>query len=168
MILEINTTHHYKFLCPCIATWEHLASTLWMKIADFIFQFLHIHNCPTLSVLTPFRLPYTFFADCSHLFIDCENTCGDYTNFSTNSNHNFDDCASTLDDWTNIIVDLVNISNISSVDFHIPNFVLLPLLLFCRSKKKLCSLLDLWSVLYLHHSSYVVSIFDILHHPPLC
>jgi len=65
-----SSTHHFlinawflKLIWPIttslcvlfIATWKHLTSSLWMNVADFIFQLLHIHNLPTLFVLIPFR-----------------------------------------------------------------------------------------------------------------
>ncbi len=44
---------------PCITTWKHLTSSLYMNVADFIFQLLHIHNLPTLSILIPLHFPRT-------------------------------------------------------------------------------------------------------------
>jgi len=101
-----------------------------MNVIDFIFQLFHIHNHPTLSILTPFCSSCTPFVDCAHLSINYGNTSGDYINFSTDCAHNSDDYANTFDDWTNIVVDLANTPNISSIDFCIPNPALLQLLFF--------------------------------------
>jgi hypothetical protein len=49
---------------------------------------------------------------------------------------NFDDCANTPNDLMNVVVDLVDMPNISYVDFYIPNPTLLQLLLFSGSKIK--------------------------------
>jgi hypothetical protein len=80
------------------ATWKHLTSSLWMNIANFILQLLHICNVFTLSVLTPLHLPYTPYVDCAHLCADCENTSSDYIDFSADYAHNSNDCVNALDD----------------------------------------------------------------------
>jgi hypothetical protein len=124
-------------LCvPCTTTWKHLASSLWMNVANFIFRLLHIHNCPTLSVLIPLHLPCTPFVDYAHSFLDCENTFSDCINFSTDCAHNFDDCANTPNDRMNTTTDLADRLDISFVNFCIPNLALLQLLFFYRSKIK--------------------------------
>jgi hypothetical protein len=118
-------------LCvPCTAMWKHLVSSLWMNMVDFIFRLLHICIRLILSVLTPLRLPYTCFANDAHLSIDCENTSGECTCFFANFAHNFDDCANIPYNWMNIAIDWANTLDISYVDFYMPNFVLLQLLLF--------------------------------------
>jgi len=107
---KINTAHHYKFMCPYITTWKHLTSSLWMNIAEFIFQLLHIYNIRTLSILTPFHSPFTPFADYAYLFPNYKNTTSDYINS---------------------FVDLANIIDIS-IDLYIPNLALLQLLFICK------------------------------------
>ncbi len=74
----------------------------------------------------------------------------------------------TLDDQANIVVDSANMPNISFVDFYIPNLALLQLLFFWRLKIKIMFTIGFVIYSYLHHSSYMVSTVDILHHPPLC
>jgi hypothetical protein len=49
-----------------------------------------------------------------------------------------------------------------------PNFALLQLLLFYRLKIKIVFTAISEFVLYLHHSSSMVFVFDIFHRPPLC
>jgi hypothetical protein len=83
-----------------------------MNIANSTFQFLHIRNRPTLFILTPFCLPYTYFVDYAHLSTNYRNISSDYTNFFANCAHNFDDYANTLDDRENIVVDSINTPNI--------------------------------------------------------
>jgi hypothetical protein len=94
--------------------WKHLTPSLWMNVANFIFQLLYIYNLPTLFVLIPLRSPCTPFADCAHLSTNYENTFGDYIDVSTNSTHNSDDCVNTP-------INLTNMPNISSLDLYIPN-----------------------------------------------
>jgi hypothetical protein len=96
-----------------------------MNVIDFIFQLLHICNHPTLFVLTSLCLPYTPYVNCAHLFTDYENTSGDYTEFSFDYAHNFDDYVNTFNDQANTIVDSIDTLDISSVDFYIPNPILL-------------------------------------------
>ncbi len=103
---------------PCTTMWKHLASSLWMNIIDFIFRLLHIRNLPTLSVLIPFRSPYTPSIDYAHLFADYENTSNDCANL-------FVDCANTPNDWANTAIDLVDMFDILSLDLCIPNLALL-------------------------------------------
>jgi hypothetical protein len=44
-------------LCvPYTTTWEHLTSSLWMNVVNFIFWLLHICNLPTFTLFTM----YTF------------------------------------------------------------------------------------------------------------
>jgi hypothetical protein len=118
-----------------------------MNVIDFIFQLLHIRNLLTLFVLTPLHSPYTPFVD-----------------YALNSN----DYVNTLDDRVNIAVNLANIPNISSLNFCIPNPTLMQLLLFCKLKIKIVFIIRFVIYFYLHHSSFVVSIFDILYHLSLC
>ncbi len=109
-------------LCvPCIATWNHLASSLWMNVIDFIFWLLHIYNLLTLFLLTPLCLPCMPSTDCSQLSIDYDNTFGDYSNLFANCAHNYNDCENIPNDWANIDVDLVNTLDISSLNLCIPN-----------------------------------------------
>jgi hypothetical protein len=96
-----------------------------MNVANFIFRLFHIHNLPTLSVLTPFCLPCTPFVDYAQLTIECENIFGDFIDF-------FADCANTHDDQANTIIDLADTPNISSLDIYIPNLALLQLLLIYK------------------------------------
>jgi hypothetical protein len=106
-------------LCvPCITTWKHLASSLWMNVVDFIFRWLHIYNLLTLSVLTPLHLPCTPFAD-------CENTSFECTDFFVYYAHNSNDCANTPNDWPNIATNSTDTPNITSLDPYIPNLALL-------------------------------------------
>jgi hypothetical protein len=84
-----------------------------MNVTNFIFQLLHIHNLPTLSILTPFCLPYTPSIDCAHLSTEYENTSSHYTNLSPNCAHNSNDCVNILNDRTNIIVDSTDMLNLS-------------------------------------------------------
>jgi hypothetical protein len=124
-------------LCvPYIATWKHFTSSLWVNVTNFIFRLLHIYNLLTLSILTPFHLPCTPFANYAHLSIDCENTSVDYTNFFVDCAHNFKNCVNTPNDWVNIAVDLACTPYIPSLDHCIPNMALLQLLFICRSKIK--------------------------------
>jgi len=143
----------------CTVTWKHLTSSLQINITNFIFQLLHIHNTPTFYVLTPLRSHYTPFAKYAHFSIDYENTYSDCIDFFTNYAHNFDDCVNTPDDWANIATDLTNTPSISSIDFCIQNPTLLQLLFFYRQKIK--TMFTTRSIIYLHHSWYVVFIFDI-------
>ncbi len=69
-----------------------------MNIVDFIFQLFHIHNLPTLFVLTPVCLPCTPSIDYANLSTNFENTFGDCTDFFTNYAHNSDDCDINADD----------------------------------------------------------------------
>ncbi len=109
-------------LCvPCTAMCKHLASSLWMNFVDFIFRLFHIRNFPTLSILIPFRSPYTPSAKCAHLSTNYENTYGDCTNFSIDYAHNSNDCVNTLDDRVNTVVDSADMLDISSLNFCIPN-----------------------------------------------
>jgi hypothetical protein len=118
-------------LCvPCTAMWKHLISSLWMNMIDFIFRLFHIRIRLILFILIPLRLPYTCSANYAHLSIDCENTSGECTYFFANFAHNFDDCANIPYNWMNIAIDSANTLDISYVDFYMPNFVLLQLLLF--------------------------------------
>jgi hypothetical protein len=129
----------------CTAMWKHLTSSLWMNIIDFIFWILHIHNRLTLSVLIPLRLPYT-------PSINYENTSNDCTKFLVDHAHNSNDCASTPDDQMNIVANSSNMPDISSVDFYIPNLVLLQLLFFWRSKIKI--VFTIGSIIYYLSSSF--------------
>jgi hypothetical protein len=103
-----------------------------MNVANFIFRLLHIRNLLTLFILTPFCSPYTPFTDYAHLSIECENTSGNYIDFSPDYAHSFNDCANTCDDRANIVADSTNMLDISSLDLCIPNHALLQLLLTCR------------------------------------
>jgi hypothetical protein len=116
----------------CTTMWKHLASSLWVNIANFIFWLFHICNLSTLSVLNPFRSPYTPFVDCAHLSVDYENTSANYTNLSIDYAHNFEDCVNTLDDRTNVVADSADTLDISSLNHYIPNPTLLKLLLIYK------------------------------------
>ncbi len=74
----------------------------------------------------------------------------------------------TPDDLVNIAVNLANMPNISSLNLCIPNPTLMQLLLFCKLKIKFVFIVRFVIYFYLHHSSFVVSIFDILYHFSLC
>jgi hypothetical protein len=139
-----------------------------MNVIDFIFQLLHIRNLLTLFVLTPLHSPYTPFVDYAHLYANYENTFNDCINFSIDYALNSNDYVNTLDDRVNIAVNLANIPNISSLNFCIPNPTLMQLLLFCKLKIKIVFIIRFVIYFYLHHSSFVVSIFDILYHLSLC
>jgi hypothetical protein len=130
MILEINTAHHYMFMCPLYNHVEALNIIIMNECLDFIFWLLHIHNLPTLFVLIPLCSPCT-------PFVDCENTFDDCVNLSIACAHNFDDYANTPNDWVNTTIDLVDTFDISSLDLCIPNFALLQLLSINRSKIKI-------------------------------
>jgi hypothetical protein len=86
-------------LCvPCISTWKQLVSSLWMNVAKFMFQLLHICNLLTISILTPLHSPCMLSTNYAHLFVDYENTSGYYTDFFINYAHNFNDYANTFND----------------------------------------------------------------------
>jgi len=89
-------------------------------------------------LITTFHSPCTPFADYAHLLINYENTSSDCTNFSIDYAYNSNDCVNIHDDQMNIVVDSTDIPKISFVDFCIPNFALLQLLLFCKSIIKNC------------------------------
>jgi hypothetical protein len=125
-----------------------------MNVANFIFQLLHIHNLPTLYVLTPFCLPCTPFVDYAHLTTKCENTYGDCIDFFVN-------CANTHDDQTNTIIVLADTPNISSLDIYIPNLAPLQLLLIYRSKIK--NVFTIGSMIYFLFSSFFICGFCISH-----
>jgi hypothetical protein len=72
--------------------------------------------------LSPLHSPYTPFANHAHLFINYDNTFGDYADFSTNFAHNFDDYVNTPNDQANTITDLADMPTIVSL-YH--NFALL-------------------------------------------
>jgi len=82
------------------------------------------------------HLPYKPSTNYAHLSIDSENIFGDIIGFSVDYAHNFDDCVNTLNDEENIVVDSINMFNISFIDFSIPNPTLLPLLVICKLKIK--------------------------------
>jgi len=111
--------------------WKHLALSLSMNITDFIFRLFYIRNLLTLYVLTLVHLTYKPSTNYAHLSIDSENIFGDIIGFSIDYAHNSDDCVNTLNDEENIVVDSINMPNISFIDFSIPNPTLLPLLLIC-------------------------------------
>jgi hypothetical protein len=111
-----------------------------MNVADFIFRLLQINNLPTLSILTPLRLPYTPYADYAHLSHDYENIIGDCTD-------SYADSANMLD--------------ISSLDLYIPNPTLLQLLLICKSKIKIVFIVGF--VIYSLSSSFFIYGFCISH-----
>jgi hypothetical protein len=81
-----------------------------MNIAHFIFRLLHIRNLLTLFVLTPFCSPCTPFVDYAHLFAGCENTFGDYTDFSTNCAHISTNCENTYGEYTNFSTNYAHLS----------------------------------------------------------
>jgi len=103
-----------------------------MNIANFIFRLLHIHNLPTLIVLTPPCSPHTPSANFAHLFIDYVNSFDDCDNTSTNYTNFFTDCANTSVDSADTCVK-------SSLDLYIPNpsplqLLFIDFLVICRSK----------------------------------
>jgi hypothetical protein len=77
MILEINMTHHYKFMCTLYTHVEALNIIIMNEVAYFIFRLHHIRNPPTLFVLIPLHLPCTYFVDCAHNSDECVNTPDD-------------------------------------------------------------------------------------------
>jgi hypothetical protein len=81
-------------------------------------------------------LPCTPSINYAHLFANYKNTSNDYTNFSGDYAHNSDDCVNIPNDQANIDVDSADTPDISFVDFCIPNFALLQLLLVYKSKIK--------------------------------
>jgi hypothetical protein len=112
--------HQYKFMCHLHHHMEALNIIIMIKH----HRLIHIYNCLTLFVLTPLCSPYTPI-DYAHLFADYESTSSDYTNFSIDCAQNYNDCVNTLNDQVNIVVDSINTPDISSIDFYIPNHVLL-------------------------------------------
>ncbi len=119
----------------CITKWKHFTSSLWMNDVNFIFQLFHIHNFPTLVVLTPPHSPCTPSTNYAHLsanyfnsFVDYDNTSIDCTNFSIDHANKFDDCAKMPNDRANTSIDSANTHDKSSSDFCIPNPSLLLLL----------------------------------------
>ncbi len=149
-------------LCvPCTTTWKHLVSSLWMNVADLMFQLLHIHNLLTLFVLTPLHSPYTPFIDYAHLSTNYENTFGDCTYFSINCAHNFDDYANTPNDRMNITVNSTDMPNISSLDLCIPNPTLLQLLFIYILKIKV--VFTIGSMIYYLSSAFFIYGFYISH-----
>ncbi len=118
--------------------------------------------------MNPFHSPYTPFANYAHLFVDYEKTFGDCTDFYVDYAHNYDDYVNTANDHMNIAYDSANTPSISFVDFCIPNPMLLQLLFFRKSKIKIMFIAIYVIFFYLHHSSFVVSVVDILHRLPLC
>ncbi len=121
---------------PCIATWKHFTSSLWMNAANFIFWLFHIVNIPLLTILTPPCSPCTpsvdyvnSFIDYIHPFANCDHTLIDCISFFANCANKSNDYAKNLDVWAYTIVDLVNTFDKSSLDLCIPNPLLLQLLL---------------------------------------
>jgi hypothetical protein len=86
-----------------------------MNTANFIFQLLHIHNLPTLVVLTPPCSPCTPSDDYTHLSINYVNSFVDYFNKSN-------DCVNTS-------ANSADTHDKPSLDLYIPNPSLLQLLL---------------------------------------
>jgi len=106
-----------------------------MNDINFIFQLLHIHNFPTLVVLTPPHSPCTPSIDYAHLSADYFNSFAKYDNtsidcidFSTNHANKFDDYVKVPNDRVNTSIDSANTHDKSSLDFCIPNPSLLLLL----------------------------------------
>ncbi len=67
-------THYYQFCVPCIATWKHVTSSLWMNASYLIFWLFCISYLPRLVVLTPHSSPYTSSADYANTFANYTKT----------------------------------------------------------------------------------------------
>jgi hypothetical protein len=159
MILKLKWPITKSLCVPCTTTWKHLASSVWMNVADFIFQLFHIRSLPTLSVLNPFRLPCTPYADYAHLYIDHGKTSNDYNDFSVDYAHLSTDRENTFGHYTITIY-------IWSLHPKSCNAIII---LHLQIENKDCVhswICDLF--FYLHPFSYVVSVFHILHPLPWC